>query len=78
MTGLKPYGLPHDLLSPTVPRTAKYATITATMWEHFSPTSSVIAEQFQFHQQDQGTGKSVAQFVASLRMLSYTVSSDKH
>ena len=67
--GGKAYGLLRNLMSPTKPADADYATLIKAMKDHLSPKPLVIAERFKFHKRDQHKGESVAQFLAALRKL---------
>ena len=67
--GGKAYGLLRNLLSPTKPADADYATLIKTMKDHLSPKPLVIAERFKFHKRDQHEGESVSQYLAALRKL---------
>ena len=68
--GAKTYALLRSLVAPALPQDKSFASLVATLKQHFEPKPVVIAERFRFHRHDQAPGKSVAEYVAELRQLS--------
>ena len=66
--GREAFALIRDLLSPAKPRDTPYDTIVKTMREHLSPQQGEIASRHVFYRRDQREWKSIAEFVAALRM----------
>jgi len=67
--GSKPYELLHSLLAPEAPASKKYDELVAVLGDHLNPKPLVIAERFKFHHHNQREGKTVAQYMATLRKL---------
>ena len=67
--GEKPYELVHNLLVPAKPASKKYQQIVDVMTEHLQPKPLIIAEHFKYHKRNQGSSKTVSQYLAELRKL---------
>ena len=65
--GKKAYDLLRNLLAPEKPATKGYDRLVQTMKTHLDPQPLVIAQRFKFHQKNQESGESIAQFIAELR-----------
>ena len=70
VVGGKTYTLLRSLLSPTLPKDRSYDDIVDALKKHYESKPLVIAEWFHFHQQNQATGESIADYVAELQRLS--------
>ena len=68
--GGKTYTLLRSLLSPTLPPDRLYDDIMDTLKKHYEPKLLAITERFHFHQWNQATGVSIADYVAELSRLS--------
>ena len=67
--GGKTYALLRDLLASDKPSSKSLRQQQKTLQTHLEPKPVVIAERFQFHQRNQNSGKSVAEYEAELRRL---------
>ena len=67
--GGKTYALLSDLLAPVKPSTKSFKDLQEVLQRHFEPKPVVIAERFRFHQRNQTSGESIADYVAELRRL---------
>ena len=68
--GNKAYGLLRNLLSPNKLAEQSYNTLVSALQKHFEPKPIVIAERFHFYRQVQGSGESIAAYLAELKRLS--------
>ena len=64
------YALLRSLLAPAKPQDKSFETLVAELKKHFEPKEVVIAERFNFHQRNQASGESIAEFIAKLHRLS--------
>ena len=64
--GAKTYALLRDLLAPTKPQEKTFAELSSTLTRHYEPKPIVITERFHFHRRNQGSGESVAEYMAEL------------
>ena len=69
MVGAKTYALLRDILAPTKPQEKTFAEFSTTLTSHYEPKPIVITERFYFHQHNQSSGESVAEYVAELHRL---------
>ena len=67
--GSETYGTLRNLLAPANPKDKSFADIVAALKGHFEPKPLIIAERFHFHRRNQGSGESIATYVAELRRL---------
>lgn len=67
--GLSHYSLIRGLVSPQKPENKTLDELSTLLKKHFDPEPVVIAERFQYYQRTQGSGESVSEFLAGLRML---------
>ena len=58
-----------DLISPQSLEEASFDEIKSKLTEHYLPKRVEIAERFKFFQRKQGTGESIADYLADLRKL---------
>lgn len=64
------YNLTRDLCMPDKPSTKTYAQLVALIKDHLNPKPSEAMERCKFHQAQQASTESVADFVARLKRLS--------
>ena len=63
------YTLLRGLVSPELPKDKSYDELVELMKKHYDPEPIIIAERFHFYRRDQKTGESIADYLASLRLL---------
>ena len=69
VVGAKTNSLIRNLVSPAKPGDKTFDELRALVKGHLRPKPLIIAERFKYHQQRQGEGENVHQFLAELRKL---------
>ena len=67
--GKQTYGVLRNLLAPAKPSEKTMEELTKALKSHFEPKKVVIAKRFHFYRRNQGSGETVADYVAELRKL---------
>ena len=70
IVGKLTYALLRDFVQPNSPIDKTLQVITEVLKKHYQPTTSVIADRFQFHKRNQKEGESVADYIADFKQLS--------